>query len=215
MVFALIGTSRFPMLYKNQFRLLGMVKQDPFSNFVKKLPHKSRAIVFKDFVNLQFTRRMVMGNKSYNPELSNHELLINKSYIYPCEQPQKFEFEDSYSSGIKIKAQRQYFIPLIIHRLLKEEEAKVFHTIVERSLGVEEMINLLPEMNISIVGRETFSHSIELTLNDSEIYKTYKIKIDKQTGKFMETNVCFDPHGEMFFLEVILLFREERDLFIY
>ena len=89
--------------------------------FVREIPNKSKLY-----------RRYLLGNKIVHPSLNRLEFLINRLYVFPSDEYQKFEQDGSIVLCFSFKLQRRYSIPVVQLKTLSIDEVKVLELLSDK-----------------------------------------------------------------------------------
>lgn len=219
-MYALTGVSRFP-IYFNHGKLVSRSQLDmDFVKYTRK-HSKQKALIIKQFNGKErFFKRFLINGRIIHPSLKSSQRLINRVYIYPSDKYQTFKEEGLMIFCISIKVQKRYFIPMIPLQTLDEQEAIALELLHNKrkqdiDLGIEEILGILNDLEMQVLNQKVLVNGdISLSMHDTVLHKGYHILINSE-GVLKETNVCYEPHDQVYIWEAIMDFRYQQHLHIY
>jgi len=211
---ALIGYSRFPIFYSSDGRkILGCKCSDEkFEKYVFSIKDK-RIIAIRTLSKLNLKRRFVVKGKAINPSLRTVESVVKGIYIYPSYEAEK-PITNAYALGFVLKGIRTpVFVPLIALRYLEKKEIEALLGVVRvEELNIDKMIEFARHLGIRARVRNLVDGFV-VDLDDP-IVGSYQVLVDEK-GRVIDTNVCIEAETQLFLPEIILLIRQQENVYIY
>jgi hypothetical protein len=211
---ALIGYTRFPVFYSSDGRkILGCrCSDEEFREFVFGIEDR-RVVAIGTLSKLSLRRRFVLGGRAINPSLRTSESVVRKIYVYPSYEAEE-PITNAYALGFVLKGIRMpVFVPLVALRYLEEKEVEALLGIARvRELSIDRMIEFVRSLGIRVEIR-SLVEGIVVELDDP-IVGSYQVLVDEK-GRVLDTNVCIEAETQLFLSEIVLLIRQQGDVYIY
>ncbi len=225
---AVLGAGKFP-IYLDQLEILGVFDEGipkTFLDYTTELSRRKKKglslVMYEyNFKGLPLRRRFLLNGRAYNPETEKDEFVPRRTYIYP-EGSDYEEFpQNALVQGVRLQAKKLVFVPLVLLRLLTDDEVPVVQKWVQlqmKDLHIQEQLELLSDLNVQIQSQTVLANNqIALHLRDSDLRERdqwYWVLVNSY-GQFQATNVCITPADQLYLIELILLLREQYSLHIY
>ena len=211
---ALIGYTRFPVFYSSDGRtILGCECRDErFKEYVFGIKDK-KVVAIRTLSKLNLRRRFVVKKRAINPSLRTTESVVRRIYVYPSYEAEE-PLTNVYALGFVLKGVRKLvFVPLMALRYLSGEEAQALLGVAKvKELTINKMIEFVRSLGIQAEVRNLVER-IVVDLEDP-IVGRYQVLVDEK-GRVLDTNVCIEAETQLYLPEVVLLIRQQGDVYIY
>jgi hypothetical protein len=211
---ALIGYTRFPVFYSSDGRkILGCrCKDREFREFVFGIRDK-RVVAIGTLSKLSLRRRFVLEGKAINPGLRTSESVVRRIYVYPSYEAEE-PITNAYALGFVLKGIRvPVFVPLVALRYLEEKDVEALLGIAKvKELSIDRIIEFVRSLGIRVEVR-SLVEGIVVELDDP-IVGSYQVLVDEK-GRVLDTNVCIEIETQLFLPEIVLLIRQQGDIYVY